>query len=224
MLGYAGKVLYVDLNIGKTRTEKLNEEDAKKYIGGIGLGMRLWLANSKAGVEPLSPENPPVLALGPVSATMFPTGGNGHAFISKSPATGGVAEAVGHGTFGAEIKRAGYDAVVITGKAERPVYLWIDDDSVQVLDASQLVGKSPSETEEAVKDEVGDYYVRVASIGMAGEKLSKLACIINDPCGGKNWFRRGYGFQKPESHRRPRHTRHHRGKTSGIHGYGKGVP
>jgi aldehyde:ferredoxin oxidoreductase len=178
--GYAGRILYVDLSTGKTRTEKLSEDLAKKYIGGIGLGMRLWLANSKAGVDPLSPDNPLVLALGPVSGTMFPTGGNGHAFIAKSPATNGVGEAVSHGTFGAELKRAGYDAVIVTGKSERLVYLWIDDDSVQLLDAAHLVGKSPSETEESVKDELGDYYIRVASIGMAGEKLSKIACIINE--------------------------------------------
>ncbi len=140
MLGYAGTILYVDLTTGKTRTEKLSEEVAKKYVGGIGLGMNLWLSNSKAGVDPLSAENPLVLALGPVSGTMFPTGGNGHAFISKSPATNGVGEAVSHGTFGAELKRAGYDAVILTGKAEKPVYLWIDDDSVQLLDASQCLG------------------------------------------------------------------------------------
>ena len=180
MLGYAGRILYVDLTTGKTRAEKLNEETARKYIGGIGLGMKLWLANSKAGVDAFDPENPLVLALGPVSGTMFPTGGNGHAFISKSPATNGVGEAVSHGTFGAELKRAGYDAVVLTGKAERPVYLWIDDDSVQLLDAASIWGKSPSETEDAIKDEVGDYYVRVASIGLAGEKLSKIANIINE--------------------------------------------
>jgi len=180
LLGYAGRVLRVDLTTGKTRVEKLDEETARKYIGGIGLGMKLWLANSKAGVDAFDPENPLVLALGPVSGTMFPTGGNGHAFISKSPATNGVGEAVSHGTFGAELKRAGYDAVVLTGKAERPVYLWIDDDSVQLLDAASIWGKSPSETEDAIKDEVGDYYVRVASIGLAGEKLSKIASIINE--------------------------------------------
>ena len=180
MLGYAGKILNVDLTTGKVHVEKLTEETAKKYIGGIGLGMKLYLSNSKAGVDPLSPENPLVLALGPVSGTMFPTGGNGHAFISKSPATNGVGEAVSHGTFGAELKRAGYDAVILTGKAEKPVYLWIDDDSVQLLDASQVWGKSPSETEDAIKTELGDYYVRVASIGLAGEKQSKIACIIND--------------------------------------------
>jgi aldehyde:ferredoxin oxidoreductase len=180
LLGYAGRILHVDLATGKARVEKLTEETAKKYIGGIGLGMKLWLSNSKVGVNPLSPENPLVLALGPVSGTMFPTGGNGHAFISKSPATNGVGEAVSHGTFGAELKRAGYDAVVLTGKSEKPVYLWIDDDSVQLLDASRVWGKSPSETEDAIKDEVGDYYVRVASIGLAGEKQSKIACIINE--------------------------------------------
>ncbi|MCW4011308.1 MAG: aldehyde ferredoxin oxidoreductase family protein [Candidatus Bathyarchaeota archaeon] len=180
MLGYAGKVLYVNLTTGKTQTEKLKEETAKKYVGGIGLGMSLWLANSKAGVDPFNADNPLVLALGPVSGTMFPTGGNGHAFISKSPETGAVGEAVSHGTFGAEIKRAGYDAIVITGKAEKPIYLWIDDDSIQLLDASNIWGKSPSETEEDIKTELGDYYVRVAAIGLAGEKLSKIACIINE--------------------------------------------
>ncbi len=180
MLGYAGRVLHVDLTTGKTRVEKLDEETAKKYIGGIGLGMKLYLANSKAGVDPLSAENPLVLALGPVSGTMFPTGGNGHAFISKSPETELLGEAVSHGTFGAELKRAGYDAVVLIGKAEKPVYLWIDDDSTQILDAEKLWGKSPQETEDAVHEEIGDYYVRVASIGLAGEKQSKIANIIND--------------------------------------------
>jgi aldehyde:ferredoxin oxidoreductase len=180
LLGYAGRILRVDLSTGKTRLEKLDDETAKKYIGGIGLGMKLWLANSKPGVDAFNPDNPLILAVGPVSATMFPTAGNGHAFISKSPATHGVGEAVSHGTFGAEIKRAGYDAIILTGKAERPVYLWIDDDSVQLLDAEQLWGKSPAETEDAIKNEIGDFYVRVASIGLAGEKLSKIANIINE--------------------------------------------
>jgi len=180
LLGYTGKILRIDLSTGKTTIEKLDEETAKKYVGGIGLGMKLWLANSKPGVDPFNPENPLVLAVGPASATMFPTGGNGHAFISRSPETGFVGEAVSHGTFGAEIKRAGYDAIILTGKAERPVYLWIDDDAVQLLDADKLWGKSPSETEDAIKDEIGDYYVRVASIGLAGEKQSKIASIVNE--------------------------------------------
>jgi aldehyde:ferredoxin oxidoreductase len=180
LFGYAGRALRVDLTTGKASFEKLDEETAKKYIGGIGLGMKLWLANSKAGIDAFNPENPLVLTVGPVSGTMFPTGGNGHAFISKSPATNGVGEAVSHGTFGTELKRAGYDAVILVGKSEKPVYLWIDDDSVQVLDAEEIWGKSPFETEDAIKNELGDYYVRVASIGLAGEKLSKIASIMNE--------------------------------------------
>jgi aldehyde:ferredoxin oxidoreductase len=180
LLGYSGKILHVDLATGKTRTEKLSEDVAKKYIGGIGLGMKLWLDNSKAGVDPLSAENPLVLAVGPIAGTMFPTGGNGHAFISKSPETNALGEAVSHGTFGTELKRAGYDAIILTGKAEKPSYLWIDDDSVQLYDASHVWGKSPGETEDALKTELGDYYIRVASIGLAGELQSKIANIINE--------------------------------------------
>ncbi len=180
LLGYSGRILYVDLTTGKNHTEKLDEQTAKKFVGGIGLGMHLWLNHSKQGTEPFSPENPLVLALGPLSGTMFPTGGNGHAFITKSPATKGVAEAVSHGTFGTELKRAGYDAVILTGKSDRPIYLWIDDDTVELREASKLWGTSPENTEESIRNEIGDYYVRVASIGLAGEKLCNFAAVIND--------------------------------------------
>jgi aldehyde:ferredoxin oxidoreductase len=180
LIGYAGRVLYIDLTTGKNHTERLSHETAKKFVGGLGLGMHFWLSNSKPGVDPFSPENPIVLATGPLSGTMFPTGGNGHVFVSKSPATGGVGAAVSHGTFGTELKRAKYDAVIITGKAKQPVYLWLDDDSVELLDASAMWGKSPAETEATIKAELGDYYIRVAAIGLAGEKKSKLANIIND--------------------------------------------
>ncbi len=180
LLGYAGRVLHVDLSTGKSRVEPLNEDYAKKYIGGIGLGIRMWLDYSTPGVDPLSPDNPLILATGPISGTMWPTGGNGHAFVAKSPQSYGVGEAKAHGSFGTEMKRAGYDIVVLKGKAEKLVYLWIDDDAVQLLDASQLRGKSPGETEDAIREELGDYYIRVAAIGLAGEKLSRIACIIND--------------------------------------------
>jgi len=178
--GYAGRILRIDLSTGKTETESLKEELAKKYIGGIGLGMRLLLDNSKPGTEPLSPENPLILTTGPLTGTMAPTAGNGIAFVSKSPLTNGVGEAKAHGFFGADLKRAGYDAVIFEGKSEKPVYVWIDDDTVQLMDAKHLWGKSPAETEDTIRDELGDYYIRVAAIGPAGEKLSRVACIIND--------------------------------------------
>ncbi len=180
LFGYAGQILYVDLGTGKTRVEKLDEAVAKKFIGGLGLGLKLWMDNAQAGVDPLGAENPLVLAIGPVAGTMFPTGGNGHVFVSKSPASGAVAGSIAHGSFGAELKRAGYDAVILTGKSPKPVYLWIDDASVQLLNANQLLGKSASETEDTIKEELGDYYIRVASIGSAGEKISKIATITNE--------------------------------------------
>ena len=180
MLGYAGRVLHVDLTSGKIWTEPLKEELAKKYIGGIGLGMRLYLEYSEPSVDPFSPKNPLVVATGPLSGSMVPTGGNGHAFVSKSPQTFGVGEAKAHGHWGTELKRAGYDAVIFYGKAQKPVYLWADDDSVQLMDAKYLWGKSPQETEDAIKKELKDFYIRVASIGVAGEKLVRIACIINE--------------------------------------------
>lgn len=180
MFGYAGRILNVNLSTGKVRTEPLKEEIAKKYIGGIGLGIRLLLDNSKAGVDPFSPENPLILTTGPTSGTMWPTGGNGHAFVSKSPESFGVGEAKSHGSFGTELKRAGYDAVIFEGASKKPVYVWIDDEYVQLMDASHLWGKSPMETDDAIKEELGDQYIQVAAIGLSGEKLVRIACIINN--------------------------------------------
>jgi len=179
-LSYAGKILHLDLATGNTTTEPLKEDLAKKYIGGIGLGMRLFLDNSKAGVDPFDPKNPIIFATGPLSGTMAPSAGNSYAVVSKSPLTGGIAESKAHGFFGSELKRAGYDAVIFTGKSEKLVYVWIDDDSVQLMDAEHLKGKSPNETEQIIREELGDFYIRVSAIGEAGEKLVRIASIIND--------------------------------------------
>jgi len=178
--GYMGRILHVDLSTGKTETEPLREELAKKYIGGIGLGMRLFLDNSKPGTDPFSPENPLILTTGPLTGTMTPTAGNGIAFVSKSPLTGGIGEAKSHGFFGADLKRAGYDAAIFKGRSEKPVYVWIDDDSIQLMDAKRLWGKTPMETQEIIREDLGDWYIRVSAIGEAGEKLVRIACIIND--------------------------------------------
>jgi len=179
-LSYIKRILYVDLTTGKTETKPLKDELAKKYIGGIGLGMKLWLDHSKAGIDPLSPENPLVFTTGPLTGTMAPSAGNSYAVVAKSPLTEGINESKAHGFFGAELKRAGYDAVIFTGKSDKLVYAWIDDDSVQLIDAQHLKGKSPQETEETIREEIGDYYIRVSAIGEAGEKLVRVACAIND--------------------------------------------
>ncbi|MFB0567618.1 MAG: aldehyde ferredoxin oxidoreductase family protein [Candidatus Bathyarchaeia archaeon] len=180
MLAYAGRILRIDLSTGKVDTEPLKEKMAKQFIGGIGLGFRLLMDNSKPGTDPFDSGNPLIFATGPLSGTMGPTAGNGYAVVSKSPATGGVAESKAHGFFGPELKRAGYDAVIFTGKAEKLVYAWIDDDSVQLLDAQHLKGKSPYETDVAIREDLGDHYIRVSAIGEAGEKFVRFASIIND--------------------------------------------
>jgi aldehyde:ferredoxin oxidoreductase len=180
MYAYAGKILRVNLTTGKVSTEPLSEEMAKSYIGGIGLGIRLLMDNSKPGTDPFSPDNPIIFTTGPLSGTMGPTAGNGYAVVSKSPATGGVGEAKAHGFFGPDLKRAGYDGVIITGKADKLSYLWIDDDNVKLMNAEHMAGKSPYETDMQIREELGDFYIRVSAIGMAGEKLCRFSAMIND--------------------------------------------
>jgi aldehyde:ferredoxin oxidoreductase len=180
MFSYAGKVLHVDLTTGKVSTEPLKEEIAKNYIGGIGLGIRLLMDNSKPGTDAFDPDNPLIFATGPLSGTMGPTAGNGYAVVSKSPATGGVGEAKAHGFFGPDLKRAGYDAVIITGKADKLSYLWIDDDKVEIKNAEHLKGETPYQTDVKIRDDLGDFYIRVSAIGESGEKLCRFAAIIND--------------------------------------------
>ena len=179
-MSYAKRILYVDLTTGKTEVKPLDMKLAKEYIGGIGLGMKLWLDHSKAGVDPFSPENPLIFMTGPLTGTMAPSAGNSYAVVSKSPLTNTIGEAKAHGFFGSEVKRAGYDAIIFTGKSDKLVYAWIDDNSVQLLDAGHLKGKSPAETDETIREELGDFYIRVSAIGEAGEKLCRIGCIIND--------------------------------------------
>ncbi|OYT66390.1 aldehyde ferredoxin oxidoreductase [Candidatus Bathyarchaeota archaeon ex4484_205] len=180
MFGYNGKILIVDLCTGDIEEKPLTEEYAKKYIGGIGLGIRLLHDYSKRGVEAFSPDNPLILTTGPLGGTLAPTGGNGHAFVAKSPLTGGVGESKSHGFFGAELKRAGFDAIIFRGKSETPVYLWIDDGDVSINSAKQLWSLSPHETIDRIQERHGDRSIRVSAIGLGGENLVRIAGIMND--------------------------------------------
>ena len=180
MKGYSGKILLVDLSRRSFSTVPLKEGTATKFIGGTGLGIKLLMDHCPAGVDPLSPGNTLVLTTGPTGGTLTPTGGNGHVFLAKSPETGMLGQALSHGSFGCELKRTGYDAVVIKGKANKPVYLFIDDSERRLIDAGHLLGKSTYETDFAIKEEIGDFGIRVASIGIGGEKLVKYACIMNE--------------------------------------------
>jgi len=179
-VSFAKQALFVDLTLAKAEAKPVDEQLFNDYIGGVGLGTKLWLDNSKQDVDALDDDNPIIFVTGALTGTISPLGGNGYAVVSKSPLTETVCATKTHGFFGAELKQAGYDAVVLTGKSEKLVYVWIDDDSVQLVDASRLAGMSPQETAEAIKDEQGDCYVRVCAVGEAAENLVRFACIIND--------------------------------------------
>lgn len=175
---YAGTILRVDLSKHKVYKKRLLESLAKKYIGGKGIATRFLYDEVKPGTGPLDPENKLIFATGPATGTAIPN--KGHIVCCKSPLTGIYASSSSGGHFGAELKYAGYDVLIIEGRADRPVYLWIDGDDVQIREAKHLWGKDGLETEAAIKEELRDEEVKVARIGPAGENLVKIACIIND--------------------------------------------
>ena len=177
--GYTGKIGFVNLLTGEIKEEVLNEQLARDFIGGHGLGVRMLFEQQKGGIDPLGPENVLGLVTGPLTGTPVPTGGR-YAAVCKSPLTGAWGDANSGGYFGAELKFAGWDAIFISGIAPSPSYLWVTDGSIEIRDASHLWGKDAIETEETIIEESGDQKVRVACIGPAGEKLSLISGICND--------------------------------------------
>ena len=179
MYGYRGKILKVDLSTGVTLDLKLDLEMARKYIGGMGLGCRLLFDLIDASTDPLGPENPLLFLTGPFCGTMVPTGSKA-TVCTKSPQTGRWGYSTFGGHLGADIKFAGYDGILFLGKAEKPVYLLVKDDNVEIRDASQLWGKDTEQTWEILKKETGLKKAGVARIGPAGENLVKYASILID--------------------------------------------
>lgn len=179
MYSYHGKVLYVDLTTRTTRTEPLAPSFLRKYLGGVGLAVRLLYDNSSPGMEPFSPANPLVFASSGFSGTMVPTAAK-HAVATKSPLTGFVGDSLSSSFWSLSLKRAGYDALVITGAAPSLTYLFIDDDIIHFRDAAHLAGKSCGETQQMIRRQIGDDRVRVAAIGQGGENRVRYACISND--------------------------------------------
>ena len=177
--GYCGKMLYVDLSDRATRVEERDEDFYRTYFGGWGIIAHELLKRAPKGVDPYAPENPLIFATGVQTGSMAPSSGR-HAVGAKSPLTGGFGEADVGGHWGRELKNAGYDAVVITGKADRPVYLWIHDDTVEFRAADHLWGKATAEVQTLLRGELGDEKVRVAQCGPAGEKLVRFANIMHD--------------------------------------------
>jgi len=177
--GYTGKILRVNLSNGGISVEKPDDKFYRRYFGGTALIGYYLLKELKPGIDPLGPENKLIFTAGVI--TGISCGGCGRSAVgSKSPLTNGWGDSQGGGFWPTELKRAGWDAIIIEGKSDRPVYLWIQDDEVQIRDASHLWGQETKETEKQIQEELDDGKVRVAQIGPAGEKLIRIACIAND--------------------------------------------
>ncbi len=176
--GYTGKILHVDLTTGSFHVEEPGEAFYRKYMGGSALAAHYLLKEMPAGVDPLGPENILVIALSVVTGTAI-SGQSRMTAAAKSPLTGAIGDSQGGGFFPAELKFAGYDALVIKGKAKEPVYLWINEGKFELRDASHLWGKITGEAEAALKEELGDNKIEVLQIGPAGEKSVRFAGIFS---------------------------------------------
>jgi aldehyde:ferredoxin oxidoreductase len=179
MNGYHGRFLDVDLGAGTTRDLPLSEEDLKKYIGGATLGAALVYDRVSADTDPLDPENPLVFATGPFTASPIPMVSR-YVACGVSPLTGFWGEATSGGNFPFRLKGAGFDGIIIAGRSEKPVYLYLKDGQAEIRDASHLWGKDSYETQKLVKDELDDDNISVACIAAGGEKQIRYASIMND--------------------------------------------
>ncbi|MGB9871250.1 MAG: aldehyde ferredoxin oxidoreductase family protein [Anaerolineae bacterium] len=178
MYGWNGKILRVNLTTGETSVEEVDPRMARDFIGGRGWAIRYLYDEMDPRVDSLSPENKLVFATGPLTATPVPTG-NRYMVVTKSPLTGALSCSNSGGFFPTEMKRTGFDLFIFEGRAERPVYLWVNDDRVEIRPADHLWGRTVFETEDMLRAET-DPRARVACIGPAGERLAPIAAILNE--------------------------------------------
>jgi aldehyde:ferredoxin oxidoreductase len=177
--GYTGKILRINLTDKTSKEEKLSLEVAKDFIGGAGLGIKYLFDEVKPGTDALGPENKLIFAPGPFTGTSIPCASR-MAVTGKSPLTGAVGVALTGGYFPAELKFAGWDAIIIEGKAEKPTWISVKDGAVRFHDAAGIWGTMTFDCQQMIKDNLKDQNTRVICIGPAGERLSKIACIINE--------------------------------------------
>src|SRR5438552_5274440 len=177
--GYWNKLLHVDLTERRTWIEEPGDVFFRRYGGGRGIIAHYLLKHVPKGADPLGPENVLIFAPGVLTGAPVPGAGR-HSVGAKSPLTGGFGESEAGGFWGAELKRAGWDGIIVHGAAATPVYLWINEDKVEIRDAAHLWGKITGEVQDAVLAEVGEPRARVATIGPAGENLVRFACIANE--------------------------------------------
>jgi len=178
-MSWAGKILRVDLTAGTVKSEPLNMDWARAYLGSRGLATKYIVEEVDPKVDPLSPANKIIWATGPLTGTMASTGGR-YTVVTKGPLTGAIACSNSGGYWGAELKMAGWDMVIFEGKSAKPVFLYVEDDVAELRDASHLWGKSVWETEETLKKQLQQPLARVSSIGLAGENQVLYAAVVND--------------------------------------------
>ena len=171
-------VLRVNLSTGSVRTEAVPADVVERYVGGRGVGTKLLLDHGDPTVDAYDPRNPLIFATGPVTGTFAPTGGR-YMVVTKSPLTGAVACSNSGGYWGPALRYAGYDYLMIEGAAKEPVYLYIQDDRVEIRPAKHVWGKMVAETEDIIRGETHPD-AKVAGIGPAGEHRSRTACVMND--------------------------------------------
>ncbi len=177
--GYMGKVLRVDLSAQKIASEDLPPQIAKDYIGGAGFGVKHLFDEVPAGADPLGEENKLIFAPGPLSGTTAPCASR-MALTAKSPLTGAIGMSLSGGHFPVELKFAGYDALIVEGKSDKPVYISIQDDKVMIRSAEKLWGMDTVDTQLLIKHSLKNQNTRIACIGPAGENLSRMAAVINE--------------------------------------------
>ncbi|MFI4982602.1 MAG: aldehyde ferredoxin oxidoreductase family protein, partial [Nevskiales bacterium] len=178
-MAWQRRILRVDLTGGTCRAEPLNMEWARAYLGQRGLATKYIVEETDPKVDPLSPGNKLIFATGPLTGTMASTGGR-YSVITKGPLTGAIACSNSGGHWGAELKMAGWDMIILEGRSPKPVYLSINDDTTELVDAADLWGKTTWETEAILHRKHQDPLLRISSIGRAGESQALFACIIND--------------------------------------------
>jgi len=177
--GYAGKQLRISLNNRKVTVENIDPKVLRRYLGGTGYGARILYDELKKGIDPLSKANKLIFATGPLSLNRIPGGGSVMVCF-KSPLTNAWSESRCGTDFGPDLKRAGYDAVIIEDRSEKPVYIVINDEDIEIKPAEHLTGKSISEKIKMIRDELDDQKISVMCIGPAGEKLVKIAVAMSD--------------------------------------------
>lgn len=177
--GSNGAILRVDLTAGTCAVETFDEAFYRRYPGGKALALYHLLHEMPAGADPLGPENVLVLAVGLLTGAPVSTATRFNA-IAKSPLTGGFGESEAGGYWGPELKMAGLDAVILTGRAPRPVWIWIRDGQAEIRDASSLWGQDPPTVQDAIRAETGEKNARVLQIGRAGENQVPYAMLMND--------------------------------------------